>query len=202
VGTGQFTGRSPKDKFIVRDERHRNGRAMGARESAHGASQLRSPVCESAGLLAGPRPVRPGLLRGRRPALHPAHPGDRAVRLALPVRAPIIRAARSAAHRGSHTRVHHLLRSPPAGHSQRRRHQLGDLHRGELYQESRVDLRHQLRGRDEEVRLHHSELPAAGARHHAHALLLECGKRRRRGPVLRLIGHGQDHACPPIPNAA
>ena len=52
----------------------------------------------------------------------------------------------------------------------------------------------QLRGRDEEVRLHHSELPAAGARHLAHALFGQRGKRRRRGAVFRPFGHGQDHA--------
>ena len=56
------------------------------------------------------------------------------------------------------------------------------------------DLRHQLRRRNEEIGLHDSELPAAGARRVPDALLGEHGRGGRRGAVLRTLGDGQDDA--------
>ena len=66
-------------------------------------------------------------------------------------------------------------------------------------QEGGADLRHQLRGRDEEVGLHHSELPAAGARHHAHALLLATWETAAAWPCSSVYRAPARRRFPPIP---
>ena len=67
VRTGQFTGRSPKDKFIVRDEITDADACNGAPvNQPMSRGPFRPPVCPHAGVLARARRVRAGLLRGRR----------------------------------------------------------------------------------------------------------------------------------------
>ena len=84
------------------------------------------------GLLAGPRRLRAGLLRGRRPALHAARARDQPVGLAHPLRAAALHPARPAADRRSQARVHHSVRARFPDQPGRGRHQLGDLHRHQL----------------------------------------------------------------------
>ena len=60
---------------------------------------------------------------------------------------------------------------------------------------TRADRRHVLCGRDEEIGVHLSELRAAGARRHADALLGQRGAwRRKRRDILRPFRHRQDDA--------
>ena len=63
-----------------------------------------------------------------------------------------------------------------------RGHQLRDLHRHQFQKARGADLRHQLCRRDEEVGVHHHELPAAGPRRLPDALL---GERRDRRATWR-----------------
>ena len=67
----------------------------------------------------------------------------------------------------------------PRGPARARRHQLGHRDRGRLRQAPGPDRRHRLCRRDQEVDLHRPQLPAAGRRRHADALLGQC--RRRTG---------------------
>ncbi len=78
--------------------------------------------------------------------------------------------------------------------SQAPRLPLGDGHRHRLLAQDRADRRHQLRRRDEEVGLHLSQLRAAGPEGHADALLGQRRRQERLGRVLRPVGHRQDDA--------
>ena len=90
-----------------------------------------------AGVLAGPRRVRAGLLRRRRPGIRAAHPRDHPAGLAQPVRAPALHPPRTG-QRPAITRPQFTILFAPGfpGRSGAGRHQLGDLHRHQL-QEAR-----------------------------------------------------------------
>ena len=61
-------------------------------------------------------------------------------------------------------------------------------------QEDDPDRRHLLCRRDEEVRLHHHELPPAGQAGDADALLGQCRQGWQKCHILRPFRHRQDHA--------
>ena len=63
-----------------------------------------------------------------------------------------------------------------------------------FHPQDRADLRLVLRGRDEEVGVHHAQLLSAGAKRRADALLGQCRAGRRLGAVLRPFRHRQDDA--------
>ncbi len=67
-------------------------------------------------------------------------------------------------------------------------------HRLRFLARDRADRRHVLCGRDEEVRVHLSELSPARQTRDADALLGQHQRRRRDGDLLRPLRHRQDHA--------
>ena len=75
-----------------------------------------------------------------------------------------------------------------------RRHGVGLRHPGELHRARRGDLRHLVRRRDQEVGVHHPELPAARQERAADARLGQYRAEGRRGDLLRPVRHRQDHA--------
>jgi phosphoenolpyruvate carboxykinase (ATP) len=66
VSTGKFTGRSPKDKFVVRTPSVERRDLVG-QQRADGARRLRPPACRHAGAHEGRRIFRAGPLWRRRP---------------------------------------------------------------------------------------------------------------------------------------
>ena len=68
------------------------------------------------------------------------------------------------------------------------------VHPRPLRPQAGPDRRHALRGRDQEIDLHHPQLHAAAAGRHADALLGEHRRRWRHGALLRPVGHRQDDA--------
>ena len=191
--TGQHTGRSPGDKYVVREPGSEANVWWGSGQPAAGAGALRRALRARARLARRPGAVRPGLLGRRRPALPAAAAGHHHLRLAQPVRPqplPAGDAGRSCA--GIEPAftildVPGLHRRPGA-----RRHALADRHRPQLRPPAGADRRHAIRRRDQEVGLHHPQLPAAAAGRAADALLGQRRAARRRGALLRPLRHRQD----------
>ncbi len=74
----------------------------------------------------------------------------------------------------------------------RRRHAQRHVRRPAPVAPGGADRRHLLRGRDQEVDLHADERPAPARGRLPDALLGERRRGRRRGDLLRALGHGQD----------
>ena len=85
-------------------------------ESPDRAGQLRCASPAPAELRGGQGTLRPGLLRGRRPALPPARPDHHRAGVAQPLRAPHV-------HRGARRR------RPPGAHARVHRHRHAGAHR-------------------------------------------------------------------------
>ena len=81
VRTGEHTGRSPNDKFIVREPSSEDKVWWGTVNKAWNGA-IRLPVQSAVGLPARQGPLHPGLLRWGRSRLSPAHTGDHRNRLA------------------------------------------------------------------------------------------------------------------------
>ena len=194
VDTGEHTGRSPLDKFIVREPGSEEPLLVGNGQPADRGGPLRGVAREDRLLPRRTGRLRRRRVRRRRSGAPPFAPGRhiqpvaRAVRKdalhrparegAPPARAGSARAARAGRRGGSRGGRHalrHVRRAPPEP--------FGGAHRGDV-----------LRGRDQEVDLHGHERPAAAARRDADALLRERRPRRARGRVLRALGDRQDDA--------
>ena len=194
VDTGLHTGRSPKDKFVVREPGSEDriwwdGNKPFSEDGFDRAARQGRRVPRTRGDPLRRRRVR---RRGHRsPNCRPGRdhaPVSRAVReddVHRPdrcggggVRAAGARAARARARGepGSRRNAHrHLRRAASVAH------------RG-------ADRRHVLRGRDQEVDLHGDERPAAARGRLPHALLGQRRRRRSRRRLLRPVRHGQDDA--------
>ena len=96
--------------------------------------------------------------------------------------------------RGLQARLHHPEPAGLPGRSEARRHGVGLRHPGEFHRPRRGDLRHLVRRRDQEVGVHHPELPAARQERAADARLGQCRAEGRRGDLLRPVRHRQDDA--------
>ena len=92
-------------------------------------------------------------------------------------------------------RLHHPELPELQGRPGAARLPLPDRDRALLRAEAGPDRRHRLCRREQEVGLHHPQLPAARPGRVADALLGQprAGRRRRRRRVLRPLGHRQDH---------
>ena len=160
--TGIHTGRSPKDKFVVRDAPPRPGLVGQQRRDHAGAirpapGRLPDP-CRRQGA------VRAGSLRRRRPGLRvKARVFTEFAWHSLFIRNLLIRPGTARARElraGAHHRRPALFKADPARHGCRSRNR----HRLRLHPQDRADRRHVLCGRDEEVGLHLSQLRPAASR--------------------------------------
>jgi ATP-dependent phosphoenolpyruvate carboxykinase len=89
VNTGKHTARAAADKFVVREQSTEDKIWWGQYNRPVYQRKFQRPADAPAGLLAGPRRFRAGLLRGRRPRVQPAHSHHHAEGLAQPcLRAP------------------------------------------------------------------------------------------------------------------
>ena len=159
--TGKHTGRSAKDKFIVRDAETEatiwwdNNASM---TPDHFAA-LKADFMAASG--AEGHALRPGPLRRLAARAPGQRPGDQRARLAQPVHPHPAGPPGSGRARRLRARVHdhrpaELPRRPgPA------RHPLGNGDRGQPDREADPDRRHGLCRRDEEVGVRHPQLPPA-----------------------------------------
>ena len=141
-----------------------------------------------------PRAVRQGSVRRRRS--HPSHPGAHRHRicLALAVRASAPDPPDGGAAQGLRSGIHHHRPAQLRGRSGQAWLRQPDGDRGQFHQEDDPDRRHLLCRRDEEVGLHHHELPAAGQARDVDALLGQCRQGWQVGDLLRPVRHRQDDA--------
>jgi hypothetical protein len=178
--TGQHTGRSPKDKFVVRDAATEgqvwwdNNRAMAPQHFETLLTDFQPPqrawTCSYRTSMGGADgdnrlPVRVVTEY----AWHSLFIRNLLIRPAMEELAAFVRA--------DDHRPADLQGRPGAPRMPQR-----DGHRCRPFARHRPDRRHGLCRRDEEIGLHRPELPAAGQKRHADALLRQCrpGRRRRR----------------------
>ena len=125
VKTGEPTGRSPEDRFIVDDAGADDASHWGAHQPALHARAVRAPARQGARLPARPRPLRLRRLRRRRAHLPAADPRRRRRHLARALRAHAVRAARADRARGLRARLHRdQLRRAARPSARLRRHPL------------------------------------------------------------------------------
>ena len=194
--TGQHTGRSPNDKFIVRESSSEKHVAWGKvnrpidaaafdalKTRMHGVPRA-ARSCSSR--IAGPAPTRRTACRSGSSPRRAWH--------SLFARHMFIEEQNAAA-RAQHEPEFTVIDAPsftaPAG---ARHDQLRGLHPAQFRAAAGAHRRDELRRGDQEVDLHGDELPAAAARRDADALLGEHRAGRRRRALLRPLGHGQDDA--------
>ena len=145
-------------------------------------------------LRPAPRAVRARLL-GRRRSRAPHRRARRhRDRLAQPVRPQHVPAAPPRGARRLQAGLHDPEPAGLPGRAEARRHGVGLRRPGQFHRPRRGDLRHLVRRRDQEVGVHHPELPAARQERAAHARLGQCRAEGRRGDLLRPERHRQDHA--------
>ena len=194
VDTGVHTGRSPQDKFVVREPGSED-RSGGARQPAvrgaavrRGSRQGRRRTSSSAtstSSMRSPAPTRRtgsrvrvvtaspwhALSRRRSSSTRPRRSSQVIEPQALVLHAPEVEAMPD--EDGTRTSTFVVLHPSRA--------------RG-------ADRRHVLRGRDQEVDLHGDERPPAARGRPADALLRERRRRRAGRHLLRPLGHGEDDA--------
>ena len=162
-------------------------------EPADVAGSLPGAACRFSRARIRQGPVRPGSRRRGRPRRKNAGPGHYGICMALAVHPQPAHppggggTGRLSARSDDHRSAVVPGRSAAPRHAKRN----GDRHRSDAA--DRADRRHGLRRRDEESRVHRAELPVAGKRRHADALLGKCRAARRHGNILRPVGHRQDH---------
>jgi phosphoenolpyruvate carboxykinase (ATP) len=158
---GVHTGRSPNDKYFVEDSETK-GRIDWARPTSRfSPSAIRRSTTAMLGYAQRRDLFVRGLLGRRRSgASHRRARGD-GNRLAQSVCPQHVPEAAPRGARRLQARVHHPEPAGLPGRSQERRHGVRLRHPGELQRARRGDLRHLVRRRDQEVGVHHHELPAA-----------------------------------------
>ena len=166
---------------------------LGRNEQSDLPANVRRTLQARRGVSQRARTLRARYVRRRRPALSAADPRRDRIRVANVVRAQSVLDARARAER-FRTGVHRHRRCRFQRGSHPRRNPQQHVHLDQHGAQDRVDRRHALRGRDQEVGLHAHELPDAATRRAADALF---GERRRGGrqrDLLRPFGHGQNDA--------
>ena len=201
--TGQHTGRSPNDKFIVREP---------SSEDKVWWGKVNRPIEPQHFDALHQRMLN--YVEGKELFVQDCYAGADP-RYRLPVRIITEQAWHSLFARhmfidvpdvgrpaGAHAGVHRHRHAGSARGPGGTRHELRSLHPAELRQEAGPDRRHELRRGDQEVDLHRHELPAAAAQRDVDALLGQRRHRRRRGALLRPVGHRQDDAVERSASAA
>ena len=192
--TGAFTGRTPRDKYIVEEPGTKDTVWWGKINQPIAARALRQPAPAHARLFSGPRAVRPGSLCRGRPAYRlPVRVVTDSAWHSLFARNMFIRPPTDelAAFEPAFTILHapNFLAIPET-----RPDQLRDLHLRQFRRAAGADRRHRLCRRDQEIGLRLSELRAAGARRAADARLGQCRAEGRLRDLLRAFRHRQDDA--------
>ncbi len=172
ASTGTHTGRSPKDKFVVRTPSVENSVwwENNAPMAPEAFDRLHADMLEH--------------VKGRELFVQDLYGGaDATYRLD-------VRVVTELAWHGLFIR--HMLRRPDASELAPQ----PDRDRAELRQEADPHREHGLCGREQEISIHASELPAARQGRDADALLGQPRNRQsgRVGGVLWSVGHWQDHA--------
>ena len=111
VRTGQFTGRSPKDKYIVREPGTESTVDWGAVNQPMTEAQFDGLFERMLKFWEGEDVFVQDCFAGAAAGIQPAHSRDRAARLACAVRAAIVRPARSGKDRGTRAGIHVVFRS-------------------------------------------------------------------------------------------
>ena len=178
---------------------------MGRDEQAGVRGDVRRAPGVDEALRDGPRRVREGLLRRRRPPLPRQGAGDHGEGVALDVRLQHVPAAGD---RGGADGLRARLHGPgpvrlQGDGEEHGRAELVHVRAAQPGPQAGAHRRDELRGRDQEVDILGAELRAPPAGRAPHALLGQRGRRRREhGRVLRPVGHGEDDVvCRPVARA-
>ena len=167
---------------------------LGQSQPPDGAGAFRGAASRPPELAGRQRALRSGVPCRRRPGLSPANPHHHRVRVAQSLRAepfyrpfePCPRTARPGVH------GHRLAQLP--GRSDAPRQQVASGHCRQFLEKTRACRRHQLRGRDQEIDLQHSQLHSAAQERAADALFGQHRAGGRRRPVFWPLRHRQDDA--------
>ena len=191
--TGAHTGRSPKDKFVVRDD-NTEASVWWDNNNAMTVEHFDTLVADFIAHAKGKTLFCSGSLRWRRRGVPAAHARLHRIRLAFAVHPqPPDPAAGGGSQRlcpGSDDRRSALVPRRPqaAWRAQRNDHRL------RLQAQDRAHRRHELCGRDEEIGVHRPQLSVAAKTSDADALLGQHWPGRRRCDLFRPLRHRQDHA--------
>ena len=193
--TGQHTGRSPNDKFVVREpasEKHVHWGAVNkpideAKFDALHRDMMAYLQDKDLFVLDAWGGTDPKYRMPIRVVNEFAWHNLFARNMFLPENDPAKRVDAS-------SRVHGDRRAEIQGRSRATRHALRGLHPRALRPQAGPHRRHPLRGRNQEVDLHHPQLHAAAAGRAVDALLGEHRRGRRHRALLRPVGHRQDDA--------
>ena len=194
--TGAHTGRSPNDKFVVKEPSSEAARGLGqgqqadrrrrtsTRCAATSSRTSRARSCSSRTCYAGADPEYRLPVR----FIHELAWQNLFVRnlFIVPTDRP--------SWPSFQPQFTVMTRAVVQGRSGAARHALRRRHRRQPRDARSADLRHQLRRREQEVDLHRPQLPAAAAGRAVDALLGQHRRGRRHGAVLRPVGHRQDDA--------
>ena len=171
AGTGKRTGRSPKDKFTVKDSITETSR-VGPGQPAVSGGKVRRLIRPRARVPARQRALRAGPVLRRRSAVSAADPGHQRICLAQPVCASNCSFARPRKNLKTHKPEFTIVSAPGFLADPKR-----DGTNSEVFvivnftQEAGAHRRHPICRRNEEVDLRHHELPAAAAQCFPYALL-------------------------------
>ena len=195
VDTGTFTGRSPKDKFLVDEPSSTDRIWWGEVNQKLARGELRRPAREGR---RAPRIGRPAVRHRRLGRRRPRAPHRRARRHGAPVPRAVREDDVHRSHRGRADAVPAAGARPARARSRGRpgggRHAQLDRDRAPPGPHRVARARNVLRRRDQEVDLHRHERPAAARGRLPDALLGERRRGGRRRGLLRALRHGQDDA--------
>ena len=194
VRTGKHTGRSPQDKFVVRERSSAGKVWWGAGQPADQRGALRPASCPADEVHRRSADLQPGPLHrcaSRSPSLAARDHRDRLGQHLRPQSLPRPTHRRSCRLRAELPDHRHPVVQGRPGH---RGHPQRDGDPGPSQADGDHHRRDRVRRRDQEVGVHGHELPASRRRRPADALVGQRRSRRRPGALLRPLRHGQDDA--------
>ena len=191
--TGEFTGRSPKDKFTVRDATTDKNMWWAGNQSIT-SEQFEALYDDFLKHAEGKTLFAQDLYGGADPSFQiKTRVFTELAWHSLFIRTLLIRPEASVLQRFRARTDHHRHAELPR-RSETSRRALGERRRDRFRPQDRPDRRVLLCRRDEEVGLHHAELLSARQGRDADALLGQCRAQGRHRDLLRPLRHRQDHA--------